>query len=112
MSIEFPVLAQKPGTKKGTFPHVVSLHVKQEADPEDGDQYLGLDVLADEDADESVGHTVRLSKTITIEIPDDLTHPAGASDEDVARDARLALACLLWYDRGMISQARGRRSPD
>jgi predicted HTH domain antitoxin len=45
-------------------------------------------------------------KTITIEIPDDLAHPAGASDEDVARDARLALA-ILWYDRGLISQGKG-----
>jgi hypothetical protein len=36
-------------------------------------------------------------KSITIEIPDDLAHPAGASDEDVARDARLALA-ILWYE--------------
>jgi predicted HTH domain antitoxin len=45
-------------------------------------------------------------KTITIEIPDDLAYPAGTSDEDVARDARLALA-ILWYDRGMISQGKG-----
>ena len=45
-------------------------------------------------------------KTITIEIPDDLAYPAGASDEDVARDARLALA-ILWFDRGMISQGKG-----
>ncbi len=45
-------------------------------------------------------------KTITIEIPDDLTHAAGASDEDFTRDAWLALA-ILWYDRGMISQGKG-----
>jgi predicted HTH domain antitoxin len=45
-------------------------------------------------------------KTDTIEIPDDLAYPAGASDEDIARDARLALA-ILWYDRGMISQGKG-----
>lgn len=45
-------------------------------------------------------------KTILIEIPDDLAHAAGASDEDVARDARLALA-ILWHDRGMISQGKG-----
>ena len=45
-------------------------------------------------------------KAITIEIPDDLAHPAGASDEDVARDARLALA-ILWYDRGLIAQGKG-----
>jgi predicted HTH domain antitoxin len=45
-------------------------------------------------------------KTVTIEIPDDLTHVAGTSDADVARDARLALA-ILWYDRGMISQGTG-----
>jgi predicted HTH domain antitoxin len=45
-------------------------------------------------------------KTITIEIPDDLAHPAGTSDEDVARDARLALA-MLRCDRGMISEGKG-----
>jgi predicted HTH domain antitoxin len=45
-------------------------------------------------------------KTITIEISDDLMHAAGASDEDVARDARLGLA-ILWYDRGIVSQGKG-----
>ncbi len=45
-------------------------------------------------------------KTITIEIPEDLPPAVGASDEDVAREARLALA-ILWYDRGLISQGKG-----
>jgi predicted HTH domain antitoxin len=43
---------------------------------------------------------------VMIEIPDELAQAAGASGEDVARDARLALA-ILWYDRGMISQGKG-----
>jgi predicted HTH domain antitoxin len=45
-------------------------------------------------------------RTIMIEIPDDQAHPAGASDEKVARDARLALT-ILWSDRGSISQGKG-----
>lgn len=45
-------------------------------------------------------------KTITIEIPEDLPQDVGASDEDIARAARLALA-ILWYDRGLISQGKG-----
>jgi hypothetical protein len=34
------------------FPHVVRISVELEEDPEDGDQYLVLDVLADSDEDE------------------------------------------------------------
>jgi predicted HTH domain antitoxin len=45
-------------------------------------------------------------KTITIEIPEDLPRAVGASDEDIAREAQLALA-ILWYDRGLISQGKG-----
>jgi predicted HTH domain antitoxin len=45
-------------------------------------------------------------KTITIEIPEDLPLEVGTSDEDIAREARLALA-ILWYDRGQISQGKG-----
>ncbi len=45
-------------------------------------------------------------KTITIEIPEDLPAAVGASDEEVAREAQLALA-ILWYDRGWISQGKG-----
>ncbi len=45
-------------------------------------------------------------KTITIEIPEDMVRASGASDEDVERDARLALA-IRWYDRGWISQGKG-----
>ena len=45
-------------------------------------------------------------RTITIELPDELPPALGASDEEVARDARLALA-ILWYDRGLISQGKG-----
>jgi predicted HTH domain antitoxin len=45
-------------------------------------------------------------RTITIEIPEDLPQAVGATDEDVAREARLALA-IVWYDRGWISQGKG-----
>jgi predicted HTH domain antitoxin len=45
-------------------------------------------------------------RTITIELPDTLPPALGASDEEVAREARLALA-ILWYDRGLISQGKG-----
>ncbi len=44
-------------------------------------------------------------RTISIELPDSLSQVA-ASDEEVAREALLALA-ILWYDRGLISQGRG-----
>jgi predicted HTH domain antitoxin len=44
-------------------------------------------------------------RTITIELPDSLSQVV-ASDEEVAREARLALA-ILWYDRGLISQGKG-----
>jgi predicted HTH domain antitoxin len=45
-------------------------------------------------------------RTITIAIPEDLPPEVGASDEDIARVARLALA-ILWYDRGLISLGKG-----
>lgn len=45
-------------------------------------------------------------RTITIELPSDLPTAIGASDEAVARQARLDLA-ILWYDRGWISQGKG-----
>jgi predicted HTH domain antitoxin len=45
-------------------------------------------------------------KTITIEIPDDLPLEFAASDEDLARQFRLA-AAILWYDQGLISQGKG-----
>jgi predicted HTH domain antitoxin len=45
-------------------------------------------------------------RTITIELPDNLPLAIGASDEALARQARLDLA-ILWYDRGLISQGKG-----
>lgn len=45
-------------------------------------------------------------RTITIELPDTLPAALVASDEQVAREARLALA-IRWYDRGLISQGKG-----
>ena len=45
-------------------------------------------------------------RTVTIELPDQLPHLIGVSDEQVAREARLALA-IVWYDRGLISQGKG-----
>ncbi len=45
-------------------------------------------------------------KTITIEIPDDAVLPFGGSDEEFARELRLA-AAMFWYDRGLISQGKG-----
>ena len=45
-------------------------------------------------------------KTITIELPDDTALPFGDSDEQFARELRLA-AAIFWYDRGMISQGKG-----
>jgi len=48
---------------------------------------------------------VRPMKTITIEVPDDATLPFAASDEQFARELRLA-AAIFWYDRGLISQGK------
>jgi predicted HTH domain antitoxin len=45
-------------------------------------------------------------KTITIEFPDGTTLPFADSDEQFARELRLA-AAISWYDRGMISQGKG-----
>jgi Uncharacterised protein family (UPF0175) len=45
-------------------------------------------------------------KTITIAFPDDATLPFGSSDDPFAREHRLA-AAIFWYDRGLISQAKG-----
>ncbi len=45
-------------------------------------------------------------KTITIEFPDDTTLPFTDSDEQFARELRLA-AATFWYDRGMLSQGMG-----
>jgi predicted HTH domain antitoxin len=45
-------------------------------------------------------------KTITIEIPDDLSLEFAASDEDLSRQFRLA-AAIFWYDQGLISQGKG-----
>ena len=45
-------------------------------------------------------------KTITLEIPDCTTLPFADSDEQLAREFRLA-AAMFWYDRGIISQGKG-----
>jgi hypothetical protein len=45
-------------------------------------------------------------KTITITIPDELGLPFAGSDEEFARQLRLA-AAIHWYDRGLISQGKG-----
>jgi len=45
-------------------------------------------------------------KTVTIEIPDDMPLELAASDEDLARQLRLA-AAIFWYDQGLISQGKG-----
>jgi predicted HTH domain antitoxin len=45
-------------------------------------------------------------RTITIGVPDELPLAVGASDEDLSRAYRLAVA-IFWYDRGLISQGKG-----
>jgi predicted HTH domain antitoxin len=45
-------------------------------------------------------------KTITITIPDEVVLPFGDSEEEFARELRLA-AAIHWYDRGLISQGKG-----
>jgi len=45
-------------------------------------------------------------KTITIEVPDEMTSLGGGTDEQFARELRLA-AAIFWYERGMISQGKG-----
>jgi predicted HTH domain antitoxin len=42
-------------------------------------------------------------KTITIEIPDEMTSLGGGTDEQLAGAMRLATA-ILWYKQGRISQ--------
>jgi predicted HTH domain antitoxin len=44
-------------------------------------------------------------KTIALEVPDDLVGPSGDSDEQLARDLRLA-AAIQWYAQGIVSQGR------
>ncbi len=45
-------------------------------------------------------------KTITITIPDDIPLPFADTEEEFARELRLA-AAIYWYDRGLISQGKG-----
>jgi predicted HTH domain antitoxin len=45
-------------------------------------------------------------KTITIEIPDNLTLAVGVSEEEIPRALRLA-AAIQWYSQGLISQGKG-----
>ncbi len=45
-------------------------------------------------------------KTITIEVPDDAVLPFASSDEEFAREFRLA-AAIQWYSQGLISQGKG-----
>jgi predicted HTH domain antitoxin len=44
--------------------------------------------------------------TITITMPDQVELPFGASEQEFARELRLA-AAIHWYDRGLISQGKG-----
>ncbi len=44
-------------------------------------------------------------KTMALEAPDDLVGLSGASDEELARDLRLA-AAIQWYSQGVVSQGR------
>jgi predicted HTH domain antitoxin len=44
-------------------------------------------------------------KTIAPEVPDDLVWLNGGSDEELARDLRLA-AAIQWYSQGIVSQGR------
>jgi predicted HTH domain antitoxin len=45
-------------------------------------------------------------KTITIEVPDNLSGAVADSDEDLPRALRLA-AAIHWYSQGLISQGKG-----
>jgi predicted HTH domain antitoxin len=45
-------------------------------------------------------------KSITIEVPDDTLLPFADSDEQLAKEFKLA-AAIFWYDQGMISQGKG-----
>jgi predicted HTH domain antitoxin len=44
-------------------------------------------------------------KTITIEVPDEMTALGGGTDEQLAEAMRLATA-ILWYQQGRISQGK------
>jgi predicted HTH domain antitoxin len=44
-------------------------------------------------------------KTIELELPDVLTEFSGGSDEDLAREIRLA-AAIEWYRQGLVSQGK------
>ncbi len=44
-------------------------------------------------------------KTITIEVPDEMTSLGGGSDKELAGTMRLATA-ILWYQQGRISQGK------
>ncbi len=45
-------------------------------------------------------------KTITIEVPDNLSVAVVESEEDLPRALRLA-AAIQWYSQGLISQGKG-----
>ena len=45
-------------------------------------------------------------KTITIEIPDNLSGAVAESEDDLPRAFRLA-AAIQWYSQGLISQGKG-----
>ena len=45
-------------------------------------------------------------KTITIEVPEDLSGAVAESDDDLPRAIRLA-AAIQWYSQGLISQGKG-----
>jgi len=51
------------------------------------------------------GEEVRPMKTITIEVPDEMTSLGGGTDEQLAGAMRLATA-ILWYRQGRISQGK------
>jgi predicted HTH domain antitoxin len=44
-------------------------------------------------------------KTIALNVPDDLAEFFGGSDEDLAREIRLA-AAIEWYRQGLVSQGK------
>ncbi len=48
---------------------------------------------------------VRCMKSITIEVPDEMTALGGGTDEQLAEAMRLATA-ILWYRQGRISQGK------
>lgn len=48
---------------------------------------------------------VRPMKTITIEVPDEMTSLGGGTDEQLAEAMRFATA-ILWYQQGRISQGK------